>query len=50
MPILTIHTNVAKSAVPETFIEEATEKFAQGICRAKEVSRYNTSDAFSTIQ
>lgn len=41
MPILTIHTNVAKSDIPATFVKEATESLAEGIRRAKEVNDLN---------
>ena len=38
MPALTILTNLEKSAIPEKFVEEATELFAQAIGKAKQVS------------
>ena len=37
MPVLTIFTNLQKSAIPEKFVEEATDSFAQAIGKAKEV-------------
>lgn len=37
MPTLTILTNLEKSAIPEKFVEEATELFAQAIGKAKQV-------------
>ena len=37
MPVLSIFTNVEKRAIPEKFLEEATEIFAQAIGKPKEV-------------
>ena len=42
MPVLTIITNIEKSAIPEKFLEEATESFAQAIGKPKEASNYKS--------
>ena len=38
MPILTIFTNLEKSAIPKDFVEEAAKSVAQAAGKTKEVS------------
>lgn len=37
MPILTIHTNVGRTSIPEAFVDEASAALAQAIGKKKEV-------------
>ena len=43
MPILTIHTNVARTAIPETFVDDASVALAQAIVGKKKEVSHKTS-------
>ena len=50
MPVLTIYTNLTYTAIPDTFLDEASEEFAKAIGKAKEVlSSYMASNIIELV-